>query len=133
MKISQIAKAAGVGVETIRYYQRRKLLAVPQPISGSTSQYDAHDLRTLRFIRRAKGLGFTLEEIRRLISLSETDCDDVLALATQKLALVRQKIVDLSRMETMLLEGVENCHRKGSHATCPILDSFVAEDGSLNG
>ena len=72
MKISQLAKAAGVGVETIRYYQRRKLLAVPQPISGSTSKYDAHDLRTLRFIRRAKGLGFTLEEIRRLISLAGT-------------------------------------------------------------
>ena len=78
-------------------------------------------------------LHVSVEEIGRLISLSETDCDDVLALATQKLALVRQKIVDLSRMETMLLEGVENCHRKGSHATCPILDSFVAEDGSSNG
>ncbi len=132
MKISQLAKAAGVGVETIRYYQRRNLLAIPQPISG-TREYDAHDLRTLRFIRGAKGLGFTLEEIARLISLSGTNCDDVLALATQKLALVRQKIADLSRMETMLLEGVEDCHRKGSHGTCPILDSFVAEGGSSNG
>jgi MerR family mercuric resistance operon transcriptional regulator len=128
MKISELGRASGVTVETIRYYHRRGLLGVPDKGMGAIREYGTDHLTCIRFIRRASKVGFTLEEIKRLISLSGTECEDVMALATAKLALVRQKLADLARIEGTLVAGLENCKKRGKNATCPILESFADDD-----
>lgn len=124
MRIGQLARAAGVGVETVRYYQRQALLRTPEKPYGGTRSYDESDLGRLRFILRAKDLGFSLKDIGRLLALSQRDCDDVQAIAHEKLAMVRAKLESLRRMEQALVGTLEKCQSRSPHSGCPIIETL---------
>ena len=124
MKISQLASAAGVGVETVRYYQRIGLLAKPDR-SASFREYGAEDLARLRFVRRAQALGFTLEEISTLLQLSTFECEDVERIARARLATVAEKISDLQRVASVLTDVVERCGAREPYQGCPIIESLA--------
>lgn len=125
MTIAKLARAAEVGVETVRYYQRRGLLPVPRAAGKSSFRhYEASHLQTLRFIRRAQAAGFTLEEIKELLALDRTrDRARIRILASERLeALARQaQEIEESRQALQRLLGV--C--KGSNrGPCPIIEAF---------
>jgi MerR family mercuric resistance operon transcriptional regulator len=128
MTIAKLARAAGIGVETVRYYQRRGLLAVPRAGGKSAfREYDDDHLRTLLFIRRAQGAGFTLESIRELLSLDRTrDRRRIRLLAGQRLeALERQaEELEASRRALRRLLGVCEGSDRGP---CPIIEAFSPE------
>ncbi|MEG3192563.1 MerR family transcriptional regulator [Lysobacter sp. D1-1-M9] len=129
MSISALAKQGGVGVETIRYYQRRGLLqAPPRPSSGEARagmrRYGEGDLRRLRFIRAAQVAGFTLDEIGELLDLDATrDRSRVHVLATQRVAALDAKIDDLQRARNALSRLAGRCGAPDA-GPCPILDAF---------
>jgi MerR family mercuric resistance operon transcriptional regulator len=123
MTIARLGAAAGVGVETVRYYQRRGLLAVP-PSAGSVRRYGPRDLRRLRFIRRAQAAGFTLEEISELLALDRKgDRARVRELAGERLAALDAKIAELEASRAAL-ERLRNVCAAGSRGPCPILEAF---------
>ena len=128
--IGKVAEAAGVGVETVRFYQRRGLLAEPSPVRTSFREYPESTVDRIRFIRRAKDLGFTLAEIGELLALSEIPHESrskVKQLAEQKLVAIRQKLVDLQQMETTLSGLVQDCSGRGSLDGCPIIEAMIHE------
>lgn len=103
--VSRLAEAAGVGVETVRFYERRGLLQQPQKTGTGYRKYSAADVARIRFIKSAQALGFTLGEIGELMQLEEdhrAQCGDVQVRARQKVQLVEQKIAELSRMRDEL-------------------------------
>lgn len=125
--IGQLAKAAEVNVETVRYYERQGLIKQPaKPVQGYRG-YPQDALLRLMFIRRAQGLGFTLNEIASLISLSAGHCSDIQLLAEKKLLAVRTKIDDLQRLEHSLANLVDECRHNPDEACCPIISSLVPE------
>ncbi len=126
MRISEVAKAVGVNVETVRYYQRIGVLRVPQARSG-TRQYEAQDVVALRFIRRAQALGFTLAEIATLIQLSSADCHDVERIARDRIEQVREKIRTLRLVETALAQVIERCTSRMSHEGCPVIETLAGD------
>ena len=129
MSISELARQGGVGVETVRYYQRRGLMDVPaQPVGGQARsgmrRYGDGDLRRLRFIRAAQAAGFTLEEIGELIELDSTrDRTRAHQLATQRIAALDAKIDDLQHARDALSRLAGRCGAS-STGPCPILDAF---------
>jgi MerR family mercuric resistance operon transcriptional regulator len=123
MTIARLGAAGGVGVETIRYYQRRGLLAVPAS-AGAVRRYGAEDLRRLRFIRRAQAAGFTLEEIGELIALDRTDDRArVRKLAADRVAALDARIAELEASRAAL-DRLRSVCAAGSKGPCPILDAF---------
>ncbi len=123
--ISQLAKSAGVNVETIRYYERQGLIEQPlKPIQGYR-QYPEATLTKVLFIKRAQHLGFTLSEIETLIALSAGSCNRVQHLAEHKLGIVQTKIKDLKRLEKSLKNLVSSCQSNLDSTSCPIIDSLV--------
>lgn len=127
--VGQLAKTAGVNVETVRYYHRIGLLPMPERQYGSIRHYANDSLRRLRFIKRAQRLGFALEEVSSLLTLDDgTHCAETKALAEQKLALVQQKIADLSVIETNLRGFINACCQAGGGCGCPMIDALVAEE-----
>jgi MerR family mercuric resistance operon transcriptional regulator len=123
LTIAGLAKAGGVGVETVRYYQRRGLLAEP-PRAGAIRRYGGGDLRRLRFIRRAQSAGFTLEEIAELLALdSGHDRARVRALAGERLAALDARIAELEAARTALARLSKACGA-GTKGPCPILEAF---------
>lgn len=128
MTIGKLAQAAGVHVETIRYYQRRGLLDAPRRPAGGVRRYGHEAVARLRFIRRAQDIGFTLKEVRELLRLERTpNCRDARSLAAAKLAAVRARIADLERMSSALRRLVAQCDAGGAR-NCPIIDSLAAPD-----
>ena len=132
LTIGKAARLAGVGVETIRYYERRGLIErPPRSRSGSGYRHYTHEtVKRIRFIRRAKELGFTLREIEELLALrvaSETTCDDIRRRAEAKLCDVEARIASLHKIRSALEELVERCVDVGPASKCPILD--VLEEG----
>lgn len=123
MRISDVAKAVGVNVETVRYYQRIGLLRVPRA-NGKTREYETEDVIAMRFIRRAQALGFTLAEVSTLIQLSTADCEDVERLAQDRIEQVREKIRALRRVEDTLAHVVERCACRKPHEGCPIIEAL---------
>lgn len=124
LTIGQLAKAAGVGVETIRYYQREGLIHEPaKPVSGYR-RYAPDVQARLHFIQRAKTLGFTLAEIRSLLSLGDGCCGETQTLAERKLALVREKQRDLAVMAAALEEALAQCQVNPNDATCPLVQAL---------
>jgi len=123
MTIARLAAAGGVGVETIRYYQRRGLL--PEPArAGAIRRYGASDLRRLLFVRRAQAAGFTLEEISELLALdSGQDRARVRALAGERLAALEAKIAELEAARAALTRLSRAC-AAGTKGPCPILEAF---------
>jgi MerR family mercuric resistance operon transcriptional regulator len=124
MRIGELAKAAGVNVETVRYYQRIGLLELPERPYGRTRSYPHQDLRRIRFIRRAQELGFSLKDIQALLELSGGDCDRVRKLADEKLKLVQQKLEELRRIESVLTRTIEQCKQRKRSQPCPIIESL---------
>lgn len=129
--IGQLADAAGVHVETIRYYERRGILPRPRRASG-WHRYDEQTLQTLRFVKRAQELGFSLDEARELLALrtsaSARTCARVRVHAEEKLAAVDQKIRDLLAIRGVLDELTRACPADGPAGQCPILGA-LAENG----
>lgn len=127
MTISRLAREAGVGIDTVRYYERAGLLPAPPRRASGYRDYPQAALQRLRFIRRAKQLGFQLEEIRELLALSqggETEVAGVKAAAASKLADVELRIAELSRMRDGLRQLVHACPGQGAAAECPILQAL---------
>lgn len=123
LTIARLGAAAGVGVETVRYYQRRGLLAVPAS-AGAVRRYDAGDVRRLRFIRRAQAAGFTLDEIGELLALDRTDDRArVRQLATERLAALDARITELEQSRAAL-ERLRSTCASGGKGPCPILEAF---------
>ena len=108
-RIGELAEKAGVHVETVRYYQRRGLIRVPPRPYGSTRRYGDGDLARLIFIKKAQSLGFSLQEISQLLTLADGCCADVAGLAKSKRDEIRNKIADLKRLESTLVELPESC------------------------
>jgi MerR family mercuric resistance operon transcriptional regulator len=125
MRIGELARSVGVSVETIRYYQRIGLLALPQKPYGGMRSYSTQDLQRLRFIRRAQQLGFSLEDIQVLLELSSSDCDEVQKLATDKLSLVQEKLGQLRRIESVLAQTLKQCARRKDNQPCPIIETLT--------
>jgi MerR family mercuric resistance operon transcriptional regulator len=127
MTIGQLAEAGGVNVETIRYYQREKLLTTPQRIHGSIRRYGEEELKRLLFIKRAKVLGFSLTEIILLLKLSEGEhCLETQTLAEKKLEVIKQKLADLLAIEFVLKKLISACRRGKDGCGCPIIDSLTS-------
>ncbi|MET1111936.1 MAG: MerR family DNA-binding protein [Allosphingosinicella sp.] len=123
MTIARLAAAGSVGVETIRYYQRRGLLALP-PRAGAVRRYGPAELRRLLFIRRAQAAGFTLEEIGELLALdSGQDRARVRALAGERLAALEARIAELEAARSALTRLSRAC-ASGTKGPCPILEAF---------
>ncbi|ABE32695.1 mercuric resistance operon regulatory protein [Paraburkholderia xenovorans LB400] len=110
MTIGQLAEAAEVNVETVRYYHRRGLLPLPPRPTGGIRRYPADVLRRLRFIKRSQSLGFSLDEVEALLSLHDGQtCRAARAIAEHRLTDVRQRMQDLSRLEAALATLVHRC------------------------
>ena len=126
MTISRLAGAAGVNVETVRFYQRSGLIEEPpRPYSGYRT-YGDEDVRRIRFIKRAQLLGFTLDEIASLLRLEGSQtCASTCDLAARKLAMVEAKLSDLLAMKTALATMVSRCDSEDPGAACPIIQALV--------
>lgn len=126
--VGQLAKEVGINVETIRYYEKLKLLPKPKRKESRYRIYDETDLKRLIFIKRAKELGFTLKEIKELFELridSEAKCGDVKHLTEHKLKDVDNKIKDLKKIRSVLVKLINQCvNEKISSDECPILESM---------
>jgi MerR family mercuric resistance operon transcriptional regulator len=122
--IGGLARAAGVGVEPVRYYQRRGLLPEPARPPGEIRRYGPSDLQRLRFIRRAQAAGFTLEEIGELIALDRTDDRArVRALAAERVAALDARIAELQASRAAL-ERLRSTCASGRKGPCPIIEAF---------
>ena len=132
LTIGEIAKAADVGIETVRFYEREGLIPEPARRQSGYRQYPPDTVRRLRFIRRAKDLGFTLKEIGELLDLRvdpQRNCADVRELAKAKMADVEAKMLELARIQAALTDLVRTCRGKGPTSECPILDSLDEQEG----
>nr|WP_231613570.1 Hg(II)-responsive transcriptional regulator [Halomonas sp. BC04] len=125
MTIGGLAKAVGVNVETIRYYQRRGLLAEPARPPGGIRRYGTADVARLTFVKTGKRLGFSLDEIAELLRLEDgTHCQKASTLAEHKLRDVSEKIAGLQRIERTLSDLVQACHEREGSITCPLIASL---------
>ncbi len=127
MTIGVLARAAGVHVETVRFYQRRGLLPEPKRPGAGIRRYGDAAVARLRFIKRAQNIGFTLREVVELLRL-ERGCRDAHALAAAKLSVVERRISDLSVMRKTLRELIVRCEAGGSRS-CPIIDALAGITG----
>jgi MerR family mercuric resistance operon transcriptional regulator len=126
MTISQLAKNAGIKVETVRYYQRIGLLRTPLRPGHGFRSYEEQDVSHLRFIRHGQTLGFTLDEVATLLRLSSADCKEAERVAKERLLGVRARIADLRRLEAALERTVSDCERRKAYAGCPLIEALLA-------
>src|SRR5258705_45642 len=115
MPIGALSKRSGVNIETIRYYERVKMLAAPPRTASGRRIYGATDLRALVFIRRSRELGFSLDEIRALLRLGgpeKASCREVREIAAHHLTDIRSKLADLKKLERLLAETIARCSGK---------------------
>lgn len=125
LTIGAFAEAAGVNVETIRFYQRKGLLAEPDRPLGGIRRYGHADVTRVRFVKTAQRLGFNLDEIGELLRLEDgTHCAEASTLAEHKLDDVRSKMADLARMEGVLSALVGACHSSRGKISCPLIASL---------
>jgi MerR family mercuric resistance operon transcriptional regulator len=124
--IARAAAAAAVGVETIRYYERRGLVPQPAPSGGRFRRYGRSHVARIRFIKRAQDLGFSLHDIEGLLALQDgTHRREVQRIAAARLAEIRSRLEDLRRMEQELARLLQRC-RHGGSAQCPIIEAIAA-------
>ena len=125
--IGQLAAAAGVNVETVRYYQRRKLMPEPERPPRGTRRYTDTDAQRLRFIKRAQVMGFVLAEIEGLLSVwARRSCRTTRDLAAAKLELVDARIRELRRLRKELADLVTQCDLNPDDASCPIMERLAS-------
>lgn len=127
MTIGQVARQADVGVETVRFYERQGLLEEPARKQSGYRQYTDDVVARLRFIKRAKELGFTLKEIKELLALRlepGTTCAEVRERAEAKIGDIEAKIESLQRMKKALAKLARQCSGQGPGSQCPILDAL---------
>jgi MerR family mercuric resistance operon transcriptional regulator len=126
LTIGQLARAADVNVETIRYYQRRLLLDQPDKPLGGHRRYAPAAVKRVKFIRRAQQLGFTLEEVKNLLRLEDGGgCRETRQLAEQKVTIIEARIAALTRMRGALRELIAQCGDERAR-TCPIIATLAA-------
>ena len=127
ISIGELSRRTGVNIETIRYYERINMMPHPPRSTSGRRAYGEVETRTLAFIRRARELGFCLDEIRALLALSarhgDEMCVEVRQLAANHLGDVRAKIADLRAMERILADAVRRCD-EGESARCPLIDAL---------
>ncbi len=131
LSIGQVARRAGVGVETVRFYERQGLLEEAPRRASGYRQYSEKVVKRLHFIQRAKLLGFSLKEITELLMLrvdEQTSCEEVRQRAEAKIAQVERKVVELQHLRQALLQvaKLRRGHRPAS--TCPILDALDQQE-----
>jgi MerR family mercuric resistance operon transcriptional regulator len=126
ISIGDVSQHTGCNIETIRYYERIGLLPAPDR-HGRYRRYSPHDVKRLMFVRRARELGFTLDEVRALLNLSETDgtsaCSEVREVSAAHLVDVRKRIADLRAMESVLSSAIRQCDA-GQQSGCPLIDAL---------
>lgn len=128
-RIGQLAQLAGVAVDTLRYYERNDLLAPEARMASGYRRYGETELRRLRFIRRAKALGFSLDEIRDLLALgAEQDVARIKDTAQQRLDDVERRIAALQRVRDGLRTLIRACPGHGRAEACPILQALSQEE-----
>jgi len=126
LTIGRLARAADVGVETVRYYQERALLPIP-PRDGGFRKYPRILVERIRFIKRAQDLGFTLDEIADLLRLNDgTDRESIRTITAAKLDQIDTKLADLTRMRGTLRHLLHECEHTDSAAPCPIIKTLLA-------
>jgi len=131
ISIGQVARQAGVGVETIRFYEREGLLEEPVRGVSGYRQYTEQVVNRIHFIKRAQRLGFSLKEITDLLLLrvdAETSCEEVKQRTEAKIAEVERKVVELQRMRQALLQVASLCTGQGPTSRCPMLDALDQQD-----
>ena len=124
--IGAMSKRTGVNIETIRYYERIEIMPKPDRTAGGNRQYNHDQLKRLSFIKRSRELGFSIEEIRALLTMvdrSDFTCGEVHSMTTEHLASVKEKILALHRLEDALVTMAAECSR-GDVPDCPILDTL---------
>lgn len=127
MSIGELAADAGVNVETVRFYERKGLIAQPSRPEAGYRKYDDQTSRRIRFIREAQELGFSLTEIRQLLTLRvdpTTSCADVKDAAKARIVSIDEKIATLKTMRKALVEITNSCSGSGPTTECPILDAL---------
>jgi Hg(II)-responsive transcriptional regulator len=132
LTIGRLARAAGVGIETIRYYQRRELLPVPEA-EAAFRVYPTELIDRIQFIKRAQELGFSLDEISMFLQLADgTDRKSIHKIASDRLNEIRAKIDDLQKMETVLAGLVRECEATGQTAPCPVIKALAEKAPKKN-
>jgi MerR family mercuric resistance operon transcriptional regulator len=129
LSIGELSKRSGVNIETIRYYERVKVLAPPPRTDSGRRVYHSTDLRILVFIRRSRQLGFSLDEIRTLLRLGgpeKASCREVREIAAHHLEDIRARLVDLKKLERLLAKTVSGCSGRTA-PDCPVLDILDIE------
>jgi len=124
--IGEMSRLADVNIETIRYYERIKIMPKPDRTEGGNRQYDFEQLKRLSFVKKCRDLGFSLDEIRALLEMVDRDdftCGEVHAMTISHLENIRQKLADLKRLEKTLSQMAATCS-KGDVPECPVLDSL---------
>lgn len=132
--IGALARAAGVHVESIRFYQREGLVHQPPRAGSGWRRYGDDALHRIRFIKRAQALGFSLADVRQLLALQNNKidrCGEVRNSAESKISEIDQKITDLRSMRCALTTLVERCHDRDDVLTCPIVEALAAPDRDL--
>jgi Cu(I)-responsive transcriptional regulator len=128
MNIGELARAADTKIETIRYYERIGLLPAPRRTTGNYRTYSAADVRRLTFTRRARNLGFSIEQVRTLLDLADQkqqSCEAVDAIARAHLVEVKRKLADLSALRQELNSMIKQC-RHGTIAECRIIEALAS-------
>lgn len=131
LKVGEVAKQAGVNLQTVRYYERRGLLPRPPRTGSNYRAYPEDAVRRVQFIKRAQELGFTLQEINELLSLRaapQTRCADVRRRAQTKLRDIDDRVRTLQAMRKALTKLIGECSGKGPVTQCPILEALDSED-----
>jgi Hg(II)-responsive transcriptional regulator len=132
MRSAQVAAEAGVNLQTLRYYERRGLLPAPPRLESGYRAYHPDAVRTVRFVKTAQRLGFTLEEIDSLLDLAAggpANCEAAQAVATAKVTELERRIDDLTAMRDSLQQLVATCSRPRAQRHCPLLDAMGQEAG----
>lgn len=135
LTVGKIARQAGVNLQTVLYYERRRLLSPARRSDSGYRLYAPETVRVIRFIKNAQALGFTLDEIAKLLRLrvsSRSRCESVKRQAQSRLELVQGKITGLRAMERTLLRLLKTCAARGTTDSCPILES-LEQGGSRDG
>lgn len=127
LTIGQLAKKTGVGIDTIRYYERQGLIPEPLRRESGYRQYSCEMIKRIQFIRHAKDLGFSLKEINELLSLRldpKTKCSVVKNRAEAKISDIEERILNLQRMKKALVKLMKACSGRGPVSKCPILEAL---------